>query len=220
MRGKSHLIAGIATGIVISEHLNINPLITIGLSTLGSVIVDIDEQSSTINKVLFPFVKQKDRNKIKAIVGAAMVLQSFSVLVRYFGVLILLSIVSSKVQYKFSIFKGFYKREYHRTYFHDPIIGTILFVIPFYIMDIPNEYKIAFIVGVMLGHYLMDMFTHYGLPLYILKVFGIHKPLRIPLVHFDSRNKVAENIVVISYAGLMILIRFPFLIEYIKNLNL
>lgn len=217
MKGINHLIVGATTGVVISDKFNTNPIITIGLAALGSIIVDIDAEHSLINKVFFRSITDKlnrllrfkrntklSVNQIKLVIGLAMLFIS-NLMVKYLGVLILLSLFSAKVRYKFSLLRGLEKYKYHRTIFHDPIIGTILFTVPLYLLNIPNQYKYPFLIGIILGHYLMDMFTEYGLPIYLLGI----KHFRIPIIHFNSSNWIAEMLVTICYIGIVLLVKYP-----------
>ena len=191
MRGTSHILIGAATGFALANQLDYNITTTIGLTVLGSIIIDIDTKNSTINKILFP-VKSKHRNIMKGAVGGGFLLLS-NIFLKYIGALILLSIISEKVVYKFSFFKGIQKYEYHRTIFHDPIIGTIIFLLPLLIIKVPLEITIPFITGIGL-HYLADSFTSYGLPFYLLG----GKIKRMP-ISYNSQNLIAEYIIVAGF---------------------
>ncbi|WP_160198048.1 metal-dependent hydrolase [Senegalia massiliensis] len=209
MKGTSHAIIGATTGYVLSGIIGSDLITTIGITTIGSIIVDIDEEHSTINKLLFP-VGVKYRNYLKILIGLIMLLVP-NTLCKYLGAIITLSAISSKVVYQFSLFGGFQKREYHRTIFHNPIIGGLILILPLYMLDVSYNYRIAFIVGIYIGHYLMDSFTTYGLPLFPLK-----RCIRMP-IYFSSRNNIAEKFVVVSFIGVAIAFTNPHLIESVIN---
>lgn len=208
MKETSHMLAGVATGILISEKFNINPMFSIGLSVIGSVIVDIDTKKSFVNKLLFP-VKAQHRNILKTFISIILMLVPNN-FVKYLGGILLLSVFSSKVEYRITLFGGVQKREYHRTLFHDPFIGCTIFIIPLLILKIPYTYIIPYLSGLLFGHYLMDSFTRYGLPSYVIRR---RKPIRMPL-HYNSKNKLAELIIVTIY------ITFTISIAYYEKINI
>lgn len=123
MKGQSHAIAGIVTGVALTHsiHLNINPTIVVAAALVGAMMADIDEEHSKINKWLFP-VSSKQRNIIKGLAGAILISSPIAVL-KYIGIMLVMSILSCKVSYRFSIWSGIQKFSYHRTIFHDPILG-------------------------------------------------------------------------------------------------
>ena len=152
-------------------------------------------------------IKTKNRNHLKVFLGLSILGIGYmflkSILIQYLGAIIVLSTLSSKVTYRFNLFDGLQKREEHRTLFHHPIIGGLIFIAPILSLDIPKDYKIAFMVGILVGHYLMDTFTTYGLPFYPFK-----RTLRMP-IHFDSRNSLAEFLIVSVYLGFLALVKYP-----------
>ncbi|MBO8160692.1 MAG: metal-dependent hydrolase [Thermosipho sp. (in: Bacteria)] len=194
MKGTSHLVVGAATGIVLSQHVNINPLVTVGLTTLGAIMPDLDEKHSAINKILFP-VSIKKKNILKGLVGAVLLLVQHPLAI-YIGAIIILSMISSKIEYRFSILKGFYQVKHHRTIFHDPLIGSVIFLVPLLLLKISKIYILIYLLG-LITHYIADSFTNYGLPLYILG-----RKLRMPLT-YSSNNMAVEYILVGSYLGLL-----------------
>lgn len=200
MKGLSHSIIGATTGIVLSSKLGTDPLMTVGFTILGSIIVDIDEKHSTINKLLFP-VPVAMRNIIKGAIGIGLFLTS-QALLKYLGIILILSIVSGKLELRFNFLQGVHARVYHRTMFHDPIIGLGLLVIPLYMVSIPQQYLIAYTIG-LATHYLADSFNEYGLPLYLLN----GKKLRFPL-SYSSTNFVAEYLIVTTYLGGIIYLNY------------
>lgn len=211
LKAISHAIVGAATGFILSEFTGSEIWATIGITVLASLIPDIDEEHSTINKILFP-VKVKRKNYLKIGIGIGMMLINSTIL-RYLGVIILLSTISAKVEYRFSLFRGFEKLKYHRTLFHHPLFGGIIFIAPLIILNIPSYYKVAFIVGLIVGHYLMDSFTTYGLPLYPFR----YKPLRMP-IHFNSSNRLAEVLVISIYVAITLIPNHPQLISLANKL--
>lgn len=215
MKGISHMVVGVATGMVLAELIGADPMKIVPLTTVGSLIPDIDKENSMINKAIVPF-STKQRNLIKTLLGIALIVVGLkginSAMLQYLGVLVILSTISSKVEYRFSLFGGFSKREYHRTLFHDPIIGGIIFALPISILNIDIDYKIAFMAGVIFGHYLMDSFTTYGLPLYLFK-----KIIRMP-IHYNSRNNIIETLIVAMYIAVITFIGYPQIMEYAVKL--
>ncbi|MGE4284894.1 MAG: metal-dependent hydrolase [Clostridia bacterium] len=214
MRGYSHALIGAATGILVSNILKTNYIETTAICTTASVLVDIDENNSLINQILFPINKNK-RPILKATLGAAMCLfltpygsiitkymgkmipsLFMQQVIGYLGLILILSVVSGKVEYRFSLFKGFEKREYHRTYFHNPIIGIIILAAPLFYLNISSHRIIAYIAG-LFTHYLADSFTAYGLP----RLSGV-KPIRMP-IYYHSDNTIIEMIIVAGYLVLM-----------------
>lgn len=195
MRGTSHLVIGATTGLILSQSLEIgqgiNPLIVAGLAIIGSITPDLDAKKSIINRALFP-VKSSYRNTLKTIIGLILVLIPETI-VRYLGAIILLSVVSNKVEYRFNLFSGFKRIEMHRTLFHDPILGTLLFIIPLKALGVEQAYTLAFMIGVI-SHYIADMFNTYGLPLYLLG----GKRIRMPFC-YNINNKYIEYVLVSSY---------------------
>jgi hypothetical protein len=185
MKGSSHAVAGAVTGIAISTTMHLNPITTIGMTLLGALIVDIDEEHSKINKILFPVAKE-NRWLVKALVGAAMIASQINSL-QFIGIILLLSLVSARVKYKFSLWNGFQEFKYHRTFFHDPIIGGLLLTAPLYALGLSQALIIPYVVGV-LSHYVLDLCTAYGLPLYLLG----GKRLRFPIINYHSGNNLME----------------------------
>jgi membrane-bound metal-dependent hydrolase YbcI (DUF457 family) len=209
MKGMSHAVVGFTTGVLLAEMLGADPKAIVSITTIASLIPDIDEENSMINQILIP-IKTKHRNPLKVALGLGMLAVGYmflhSILLEYLGAIIVLSTISSKVEYRFSLFDGLQKREYHRTLFHHPLIGGVIFIAPINVLEIPSDYKIAFMVGIVVCHYFMDTFTTYGLPFYPFK-----RVLRMP-IHFDSRNSFAEFLVVTSYVAIMLIARYPQLI--------
>lgn len=214
MKGTSHIITGVVTGIQVSHYMPTNPALTIGIVTLGSLIVDIDEKHSMINRILFPG-DTRTRNIIKWIIGGILLAVGGSfhslAFLQYIGAIILLSTVSSAIQVRLNLFKGIEIREYHRTLFHDPLIGSFLLTCPLYFLKIPNNIFVPFIIGIIL-HYLMDCFTIYGIPLILL-----NKRLRMPIIHYDSRNLFAEYLIVGLYSIVALSVKYPGLMEMVLN---
>lgn len=215
MKGTSHAVLGFTTGIVLSEILGADPRAIIPITTVASLIPDIDEENSIINQMIIP-MKTKYRNHLKVALGLGLLGVGYmflsSILLQYIGAIIVLSTISSKVEYRFSLFGGLQRREYHRTLFHHPLIGGLILIAPINMLDIPTDYKIAFMVGIIECHYLMDTFTTYGLPFY-----PIQRTLRMP-IHYDSRNSTAEFFVVTAYVAIMLIIRYPQIIVLTKRL--
>ncbi|KZL92810.1 metal-dependent hydrolase [Clostridium magnum] len=187
MKGQSHAIAGVVTGVALthSMHLNINPIIVVAAALVGAMIPDIDEEHSKINKWLFP-VSAKQRNIVKGLAGAILISSPIAVL-KYIGIILVMSILSCKVNYKFSIWSGLHMFSYHRTIFHDPILGGLLLTVPLYLLSLPKEYIIPYACG-LASHYLLDMCTSNGLALYLLG----GKRIRIPLITYKSGNDFME----------------------------
>ena len=192
MKGQSHAIAGVATGVALTSVIHANPLITVGVALLGAMMPDIDEEHSKINKWLFS-VSTGQRNIVKALVGAVLIVTPFDIL-KYVGIILVMSILSCKVNYKFSIWSGFQKFSFHRTIFHDPVLGAILLTAPLYILKLPQQYIIPYILGLG-SHYLLDMCTSYGLPLYLLK----GKRIRLPIITYKSGNNIMEYGLLAAY---------------------
>jgi membrane-bound metal-dependent hydrolase YbcI (DUF457 family) len=184
MKGESHAIAGIATGVAVISAFQISPVIAIGTSLLGAMIVDIDAENSKINKWLFP-VNIKYRLMLKLFIGASLLVLPMD-FGKYIGAILILSIVSCKVSYKFSIWNGIQEFKYHRTIFHNPLIGGLILVAPLYILNLSEAWIVPYICG-LASHYILDMFTAYGLPLYIFK----GKKLRFP-INYKSGNNFME----------------------------
>lgn len=191
MKGKSHAIAGAATGVAVMSYFQVNAVVAISTSILGAMIVDIDEEHSTINKWLFP-VSMKYRLIFKLLIGAILIALPFD-FSKYIGGIFILSILSCKVRYRLSIFEGIKEQKFHRTIFHDPIIGGLLFVIPMYMLKLSESWTLPYIYG-LASHYILDMFTDYGLPLYLSK----GRRLRFPMT-YRSGNNSAEYIILCTY---------------------
>lgn len=198
MQGITHLAIGCVAGSLMSSVMHTDPILTEVICGLGSLVVDIDARSSLINKFIFKG-DAKTRNLTKLLVGILLIfsyklqvegISTYKNFFLYLGVLIILSIMSTKVSYRFSLLGGIQKVERHRTIFHDPAIGILLFcVIPFFVFKIGNIHIfIPFLVGVLL-HYIADSFTAYGLPFYLT-----NSRLRMP-IHYDSKNLIAEYII-------------------------
>lgn len=199
MKGSSHALAGIVTGIAISATISSNPFITIGLTTFGSLAPDIDEESSMINKILFPVSKNR-RGIAKILVGAALLISNKPIL-KYIGLVLVLSMISARIRYKFSLWNGFQEFKYHRTFFHDPMIGVILLTVPLIGFQLPHEYITPYIIG-LASHYFLDMFTAYGLPIYILG----NKRVKIPFINYHSGNDFMEYALLTIYILTIVLI--------------
>lgn len=214
MKGLSHAVVGIATGVMLAEILGADPKIIIPMTTIGSLLPDIDEENSMINKIIVP-IKTKHKNLVKSVLGGLLIVAGnrlfSSTLIQYLGFIMILSTLSKKVEYRFSLFSGITKREYHRTLFHHPLIGGLIFVLPIGILNINSHYKIAFIVGVMICHYLMDSFTTYGLPFFPFKT-----SLRMP-IHYNSRNIFVESAIVTIYVLTMMVVSYPQLVNLLKK---
>ncbi len=218
MKGITHLTIGCVAGLVISRTLQTDTFVTAAICGLGSIIVDIDARSSLINRIVFRG-SSDTRNIIKLITGGLLFFSSLYTpytpyflqvvskqhngFLGYLGVLILLSIISTKVSYKISFLGGIRKLECHRTLFHDPSLGIIIFcIIPYFIFKVGTTHTfLPFFVGVFL-HYLADSFTAYGLPFYLTGT-----RLRMP-IHYASSNVFVEYII----SGVLILILSRFLI--------
>lgn len=184
MEGQSHAIAGIATGVAVMSAFQISPEIAIGTCLLGAMIVDIDAEHSKINKWLFP-VNVKYRLMLKLFIGAILLVLPME-FGKYIGAILILSIISCKVSYKFSIWNGIQEFKFHRTIFHDPIIGGLILAAPLYMLNLSEAWTVPYICG-LASHYILDMFTAYGLPLYLFK----GKKLRFP-IHYKSGNNLME----------------------------
>jgi hypothetical protein len=214
MKGASHTIVGLTTGVALTKVLEADPTSVIAITTIASLLPDIDEENSMINQLLIP-IRMKHRNPIKVAMGLALIAIGYiffqSVLMQFIGAIIVLSTLSAKIEYRFSLSEGFNKRTYHRTLFHHPLIGGLLFTVPLIAMDIHDDYKTSFLVGIVVCHYLMDSFTTYGLPFYPFK-----RVLRMP-IHYHSRNTVAEIMVITVYITLVITATYPGLITVIMN---
>lgn len=174
MKGQSHAIAGIATGVAVMSAFQVNPVIAIGTSLLGAMIVDIDSENSKINKWLFP-VNIKYRTMLKLFIGATLLALPME-FGKYIGGILILSILSCKVSYKFSIWNGIQESKFHRTIFHDPIIGGLILAAPLYMLKLPEAWTLPYTCG-LASHYILDMFTSYGLPLYLFKGRKIKFPI-------------------------------------------
>lgn len=194
MKGSSHAIVGLTTGILLTNIITADPKMVISATLVGSIIPDIDEEHSTINKMMFP-VKSKYRNILKSIIGIGLFSYGylFNEMIQYLGLVLLLSMVSAKISYKLSLFKGFQRIKHHRTMFHNPLLALLIFVFPAYQIGIQSEYLIAFSVGLYLCHYFLDMFNTYGLPL-----FPIKNQIRMPF-HYNSKNIVVEYLIIGVY---------------------
>jgi hypothetical protein len=216
MKALPHAIVGATTGYMFSGILGTDPLKTIAISTFSSLVVDIDKEDSTINKILFLLVPVKYRNSIKAVVGLIMMaLGTYIVrnpMMQYLGAIFFISTISTKVEYRFSLFDGLERREFHRTLFHHPIIGAIVFLIPLQILNIPDDYKTAFVAGLMIGHYLMDSFTKYGLPFFPFK-----KMIRMPIYYDSYKYPAIEYIIVTAYVMLLTTLKYPQIWDTISN---
>lgn len=200
MTGLSHAAAGITAGLILSEKINADPLISAGLCVLGSLIVDIDSEESLINRLLMPTLSKNNRlsyisnyftknnNLVKIVIGACMQLASNSLL-QYVGVILILSSICNKMEVRFSLFGGVQVNRYHRTIFHDPVLGTILLAAPLFLYNLQSFYIIPYMVGIAL-HYIMDSLTHAGLYSIVLRKF-----FRMP-IHFNSSNKIAELVLI------------------------
>ncbi len=214
MKGISHAVVGLTTGAALAKVLEAEPTTIIAITTLASLLPDIDEENSMVNKLLVP-IRLKHKNPIKAAMGSALFVIGRiiyqSAFLQFLGAIIVLSTLSAKIEYRFSLSEGFNKRAYHRTLFHHPLIGGLLFTVPLIAMDIHDNYKTAFLVGIVVCHYLMDSFTTYGLPFYPFK-----RVLRMP-IHYHSRNTVAEIMVITVYITLVITATYPGLITVIMN---
>lgn len=189
------MIVGAVTGVALSQNLNIPLTTAVGFATLGSIIVDIDEEHSLINKTITLGITRY-RNIVKGIIGTAMLAYPMTLL-RYIGALLLLSIISNKYELRFSIWSGPEIRQYHRTIFHDPIIGIALFIIPILILRLPKTFILPYMIGVIL-HYIFDSFTAYGLPLILFK----GKTIRMP-IYYHSKNYIIEAVILCCYIGLL-----------------
>jgi membrane-bound metal-dependent hydrolase YbcI (DUF457 family) len=194
MKGSSHAVVGLTTGILLTNLISADPKIVISATVVGSIIPDIDEEHSTINKIMFP-VKSKYRNILKALIGIGLFSYGYiyNEIIQYLGLVLLLSMVSAKISYKLSLFKGFQRMKHHRTMFHNPLLALLIFVFPAYQMGIQREYLVAFSVGLYLCHYFMDMFNTYGLPLYPIK-----RQIRMPL-HYNSKYILVEYLIIGVY---------------------
>jgi len=200
MTGISHATTGITAGIILSEKMNVNPLLSVGLCTLGSLVVDIDAKNSLINTLIFKLIKgrgklagaaayiNKNKNLMKIVAGGLMQL-SMNPVAKYIGFILILSSICNKFEVKFSLFGGVQVNQYHRTIFHDPVLGPLLLAAPLFMVDMSNTLRFVFIVGLAL-HYLLDSFTDGGLYSIVLRKF-----FRMP-IHFKSGNKAAELILV------------------------
>lgn len=181
MKGESHAIAGIATGVAVMSAFQINPVIAIGTSLLGAMIVDIDAENSKVSKWLFP-VNIKYRLMLKLFIGATLLALPME-FAKYIGTILILSIVSCKVSYKFSIWNGIQESKFHRTIFHDPLIGGLILAAPLYMLNLTDAWTIPYTCG-LASHYILDMFTAYGLPLYIFK----GKKIRFPITYRSGND--------------------------------
>lgn len=204
MKGISHAVIGATLGYYLSQVNNMNPIETVAITTISSLIVDIDEKNSTINKILFP-CKAEYRNQLKITVGLLSLFIPNSI-VKYIGLILILSSVSSFLQLKFSPLTGVEIHEYHRTYFHNPIIGSILFMTPLYFIGLSNEQTVAFILGLIIAHYIPDSFTRYGIPLTPFT----NRNIRMPFT-YRSGNIVAEIAsIFIIIIGISIIFSSPY----------
>ena len=200
MKGISHILAGAATGYAVSQTLGFDPVKTIGISIVAGLIVDLDAETSTINKMLFP-LKGHLKDLLKIVVGCVLLLMPMFVL-KYIGIIILISAVGSKLSEIFNIC--------HRGILHDPIVGSILFLLPLHLLSLDKYYCIPFICG-LVSHYILDSFTEYGLPLFL-----IGKQIRMP-IHFQTGNYVVECLLLFLFIGFAIFIVPNFIVEVINN---
>jgi membrane-bound metal-dependent hydrolase YbcI (DUF457 family) len=213
------MIGGAITGLAVAHQLNLNPTETVVSSVIGAIIVDLDDDKSTINKLLFRGKTVNERMLFKAIVGVVLILLGYSHqgngrwgVIEVIGAILILSEVSAKVRYKIGFMK-IYKFEEHRTIFHDPIIGGVLFSFPLIALHVQSEYLIPYLAGVF-SHYLLDSFTSKGLPLYLLG----GKRLRMPITYNSSTNPIFEKIILTSYVVLIVMVFDPILVNNIENI--
>lgn len=222
MRGITHAAVGVSLGFMVSQHFDVNPLLSVVTCTVGALVTDIDEKHSMINKVIpgGPRVK----NVVKIVLGILLFTQMFFELLLYpfqfyfllkltglqsfilflkgmllfkvIGLILILSAVCSKIEYRFTLFGGLKKRVYHRTIFHDPLIGGMMLTLPLllFIKDAGVAVLVSYDVGVF-SHYILDSFTEYGLPFYLTG-----GRIRMP-IYFRSGNKIVEFIVLVICIG-------------------
>lgn len=50
MQGKTHIIGGVAAGLLVTKYAELNPLITVGAATIGALLPDIDHGQSKLSR--------------------------------------------------------------------------------------------------------------------------------------------------------------------------
>ena len=202
MTGITHLTVGATAGLLLSEKLNINPLIAVAVCGFASIVVDIDEEHSMVNKLLRASPKHK--NLLKIILGVLLIgskrMLGFNpvpdAMLFYLGIILVLSAICSHVEYRFSFSRGLQKRKYHRTLFHHPLVGFLLLLMPLTTISVPETVKTCYQCGIA-SHYLLDSFNPNGLPGFPLK-----KRIRMPIT-FKSGNIIAETGIVVFCGALI-----------------